>query len=218
MDDPDLTAATREHLIVFMETRAKALSGEERRSDPATLKDAWSRIARGEIISTGPVVDLVNNNRINTKDGAWLVSLVQAQRDEGGQSFRSRLNARVGVVDRALRARPDAPGLAATGALEQIELEIITRAERQANEYRAKDNKEALDGMLDSESKHYFFTPARMKQIEADVKTSLAPKVPTVKTQAEYDALPPGAQYMDSAGKIGTKSDKGKRTASGTIK
>lgn len=172
LDDPDLKPATREHLIMLMEQRGKALSGGENRSNPGMLRDAWVNIASGKWLSSGPIVDLVNAGHVSTRDGAWLVSIAQGQKDESGQAFRSRLNARLAVVDRALRARPDAPALAATGAMEQIELEMVTRAERQANEYRAAGNKDALEGMLDSDSKHYFFTPSRMKQIEVDVRTA----------------------------------------------
>lgn len=218
MDDPALKPSTREHLIEMMEQRAKAGAGEERRSNQSVLRDLWSQAASGQIFTNDAIVAAARRGDLNVRDASWLSSVVMQQRDSSGATFNQRLGNRMRVVESALRARPDYPALAATGKADAIQIEMITQVEKRANDLR-KEGK-SPDALFDPDSKDYFFTPNRVKQVAEDIERRMAPQVPRVTTREEYDALPPGAQYQDANGQIAIKrgsSGAGTRTMTGRI-
>lgn len=226
-DDPAFASntahavAAKKELQLMMETRRREMAGEEKRSDPAVLRDAWSKVVTGEWLTNAPVVDLVNKGQLNTRDGAWLTGIAQQQKNESGESWRGRMAARLRVVDSALKGRADYSALAQQGVADDMMMQMVAQAEKKAEEYRKENDKAALDGMLDPDSKFYFFTPGKMKAIEAEskarVRATITASLPKVTTQAEYDALPSGAQYVDSNGTVATKKG-GKQVVSGKIK
>jgi DNA-directed RNA polymerase subunit F len=164
MDDPRLTPATREHLILLAEARAKAGAAEERRSDPLTKRNLWMAINAPDgdprkIYGGEAIFQAVEKGLINTTDANHLNSLVAAQKDENGRGFGQRLRERMIVLSRAMNDSPEyknQPELASA-----IQMRLVADLEKKSTEMR-RENK-SPDTLLDPESKDYFFKPGVLK-------------------------------------------------------
>lgn len=209
MNDPDLKPQTREHLIMFMDARAKSLAGADRKSDPAVVRDLYLRAIApegtpGKIYTIDPVFEAVASGKINTTDADRLRGIIAGQKDENGRTFGSQLYGRLQVVQGALRAAPQyqaQPELAA-----QVVNTLAARAERAAEDARKAGK--SPTSILDPDSKDYFFKPGTLKAVEDDVQGQMRaamPQIPKIQTQIEYDALPKGATYVDTDGKTKVK-------------
>lgn len=209
MDDADLLPATREHMINVMEIRAKAKIGEEKQSDPTVKRDLWLAIHAPDgdpkkIYNADSIFAAVKAGTLNTTDANQLNMLVAGQKDENNRTFGVRLQGRISTVAAAMRSAPEyqaQPELAAA-----IQLELAAQVEKKATALR-RENKDP-SGLLDPESKDYYFKPGIIKQVADDVKRqkqAAMPQMPTVRTQAEYDALEPGTAYIDAQGNSGVK-------------
>lgn len=206
LDDPNLLPRTREHLVMFMEQRAKSLAGEERRSNPAVKRELWMAIHAPDgdprkIYNADKIFAAVERGDINPTDANQLNALVANQKDENNRSFGQRLGGRMQTVIGAMRSSPvyqAQPELAAA-----VQNEMIAQIEKRAGEMR-KENK-SPDDLLNPESKDYFFTPNRMKQVEADVRRqadAVNPNIPRVSApdDPQLRALPDGAMFIDPQG------------------
>lgn len=214
MNDPDLKPNTREHLIVFMEARAKSLASGDRKSDSSVVNDLYLRIIApegtpGKIYTIDPIFEAVKARMegkpgINTTDAERLRGIVAGQKDENGRTFGSQLYGRLQVVQGALRSAPQyqaQPELAA-----QIVTTLASRAEKAAEDARKAGK--SPTSILDPDSKDYFFKPGTLKAVEDDVQQQMrasTPQIPAIQTQLEYDALPKGATYKDTDGKTKVK-------------
>lgn len=189
MDDARLNPATREHLILLAEARAKELAGQERKSDTATKNDLFLRIIAPEgtpdkIYTNDPIIQAVKDKKLNVTDANWLNSIQAGQRDENGRTFAGRLSARLGVIKSAIATDVvlnNTPGL-----MEPVMESLISKAETRASEMR-KEGK-SPNGMLDMTSKDYFFTPGLIKQTADEVKAqqlALQPPVPDMRVDKE---------------------------------
>ncbi len=217
MDDPELKPTTREHLIVFMEHRAKAFAGQERKSDQTVVRDLWLRINAPDndprkIYTGDAIFAAVNNGKVNVSDANGLNTLVANQKDENGRAFGSRLRERMIVLGRAMNDSPEyknQPELSSA-----IQMNLVAQVEKKASELRKKG--ESPDALLDPDSKDFFFKSGILKATAAAVKNqTVLDTVPRPKSQAEYDALPAGTVYVDTDGAQKTK--KGKQVVSGKI-
>lgn len=216
LDNPDLRPTTREHLIVFMETRAKAMSAGERKSDPTVLRDLWLRIhAPGtdptKIYNGDAIFEAVQKGRINTQDANLLNNLVAQQKDENGRAIGSKLGTQVATVGRALSQDPQFIGQPALVA--EIQMEYQARVYDRVNKLREdkKDPNEAFnpankDWVGSREFIQQSITAAKQRALDA------APQATKVNSQAEYDALEPGTPYIDSKGNRGVKRGAAKVT------
>jgi hypothetical protein len=199
MDDPTLEPQTREHLILMMEHRAKELAGEEKRSNPATVRDLWVQITSGQMYNTDAIVAAVQRGDVNVRDASFLVGTTQAQKDDNGRTFSSRLNGRIQTVNAAMRSSPvyqAQPELASA-----IQLEMVSQVERQAADFR-KANKDPTV-LLDPDSKDYYFTPNRIKTVAEDVQRRSNEALGTevkVASPADILNLPDGAVAVDAKG------------------
>lgn len=200
MDDQTLRPATREHLIEMMEQRAKAASGEERRSDQNVLRDLWSKAASGAIFTNDPIVAAVNRGQLSVRDASFLSSVVMAQKDENGRTFTSRLQGRIQTVNAAMRSSPvyqAQPELAAA-----IQMEMVAQVERRANELRKAGT--SPDALLDPDSKDYYFTPNRIRQVADDLQgRARAAGLVEVDLRQEPNAwkdVPEGGAFVDPKG------------------
>lgn len=222
MDDADLQPATREHLIVFMEQRAKALAGQEKASDTVTKKELWLAIHAPDgdpkkIYNADRIFEAVKAGKLNTTDANQLNSLVAAQKDEQGRAFGTRLYGRTKTVEAAMRNSPEyqyQPELAAA-----IQLELVSQVERKAAALR-KEGKDPSVLIDDPEHKDYMFKPGIIKRVADDVKRrqmDALPKPPVIATQEEYDALDDGTIYVDSTGRQATKRGKKKVPTASTF-
>lgn len=231
-DDPRLqhpdAAQEREHLANILRVRAREAQGEEKKSNPIALRDAWLKIQSGEWTTGDKVIALVNDGTVNMRDGTFLMGLVAQQKDENGRSFGQRLSARMGAVIGAMRASPQyaaQPELAAA-----IQTELLSRAEEAASALR-KDGKRP-DSMFDPESKDYFFRPGLIKAVADDVQArqrrimeETMPKVGDVSDISKL-GLKEGDMFLDPKGRpsrvtpellkaAGAKKTPGGPTASG---
>ena len=218
MDDPRLMPATREHLIMLMEARAKAGAAAERKSDPATKMELWKRINAPEgdptkMYNANAIFEAVQGGRLNTTDADYLNGLVARQKDENGRTFSGRLSERMRVLQSAMLADPvikNTPNL-----MDSISLNLISQVEKATKDARA--NNKNPDDLLNPDSKDYFFKPGILKATadavrlqQRDARIGEAKKVTT---QADYDALPAGASYLDSAGNLAVKKGSPQSTA-----
>lgn len=217
LDNPDLRPGTREHLVVFIEQRAKALAGQERKSDTATFNALYQSIIApdgtpGKIYNTDAVFEAVKAGKLNTTDAERLRGIVMGQKDVNGRTFATKLYGRVADIKAALRQDPV---MSAQPELsEAVQQRVVTLAEQRSEELR-KENKSPNE-MFNPNSKDYFFTPALLKQATNDAKAArdaMLPKAVRVSSQAEYDALDPGTNYIDSAGRPGVKKGPAKTSA-----
>ena len=226
LDDPRLLPATREHLVMLMEARAKAGSAAERRSDPAVKLQLWKAINAPEgdpekIYNANAIFEAVKAGKLNTTDADYLNNQVAAQKDGKGAKFGQRLNQRMGIINRALNESAEFKNQPELNAA--IQQSLVTQVEQEADRLRNSGAKgKNPDALLNPDSPDYFFKPGLLKATAAAVKQQAileATRGATkVNTQAEYDALPAGTTYVDSNGKMGVKraATKG-QAASGKI-
>jgi hypothetical protein len=216
--DVDLDSASVRMLTLFAEHRANEMTQGSKKSHEPTRRDLWLAVHAPDgdpkkIYNNAAIVQAVEAGRLNTTDANALMAAVANQKDENNRSFGTRLQGRIGTVSAAMRVSPEfaaQPELAAA-----IQLEMVAQVEKRAGELRAA-NKDP-SGLLDPESKDYYFKPGIIKTVADDVKRrrlDALPPVPAPKTQAEYDALPVGATYVDSDGQ--TKVKKERRKAAGS--
>lgn len=171
LDNPDLRPATREHLTLFIEQRAKALAGQEKKSNPTAVRDLWMRInapdgTPGKIYNGDAIFEAVQAGTVNTTDANQLNNLVAGQRDANGRSFQQRLSGRMQTIIGSMRADPvyqAHPELAAS-----IQLELVARLEKRSDDIRKAG--QSPDSLLEPESKDYFFKPGTLKSVADDVK------------------------------------------------
>jgi hypothetical protein len=205
LNDPSLRPQSREHLVVFMEQRAKALAGQEKKSNPTAVRELWMAIhapdgTPGKIYTNDAIFDAVKAGRVNTTDANQLNALVANQKDENNRTFGTRLHGRMQTVSQAMRASPvysNQPELAAA-----IQIEMVTRAEREASRLR-KEGK-SPDALLDPDSKDYLFKPGFIKSTAEDVQRQIdAGKPKLVDLRAAPDAatgIAVGTAFIDPRG------------------
>lgn len=209
MDNPDLTPATREHLVMLAEARAKAAAGQERQSDPATKRDLFMAATAPEgdprrVYNADTIFKAVEAGKLNPTDANWLNGIVAQQRDENGRGFGQRLNQRMLVLGRALNDSPEyknQPDLSIG-----IQNTLISDVEKKASQMR-KEGK-SPDGLLDEDSKDYYFKPGVLKDAAAKVKKQALDmaKAGAVQVNSVADMLtqPDGTSLIDGTGKITT--------------
>lgn len=224
MDDADLRPQTREHLIVFMEARAKERTTQEKASNPTVKRDLWLRVHAPDgdpkrIFNGDAIFEAVAKGQLNTTDANQLNILVANQKDENNRTFGTRLQARMTTVAGVMRSSPEfaaQPELSAA-----IQLEMMAQVEQRTALLR-KENKDP-SVLLDPNAKEYYFTPDRLKQVADDVKARTRamggqPDPVRVDSQEAYDALEPGTPYIDTQGNPGVKRGPAmRRTVSGKI-
>lgn len=179
LEDPRLKPQTREHLVTFMETRAKALAGQERKSDPGVVRDLYLRAIApegtpGKIYTIDPIFQAVSAGSVNTTDADRLRGIVAGQKDENGRTFGSQLYGRLQVVQSAIRTDPKYIGQSEFQS--NVLVMLGARAERAAEEAR-KAGKPPTS-VLDPESKDYFFKPGTLKAVEEDVQNQMRAAMP----------------------------------------
>lgn len=206
LDDPNLRPQTREHLVMFMEQRAKSLAGQERQSDPTVKRDLWLAIHAPDgdprkIYNADKIFEAVQAGRLNPTDANQLNALVANQKDENNRSFGQRLQGRMQNIVGAMRSNPmyiAQPELASA-----VQNQMIADVERRAADLRKAG--QSPDALLDPGSKDYFFTPNRLKQVEDDVRRqadATNPNVPrvTAPDDPQLRNLPDGAPFFDPQG------------------
>lgn len=215
--DADLDSNSVKALTLFAEHRAEALKKGEKVSDPTVRNDLWLRIHAPDtdprkIFNGDAIFAAVEKGQLNTTDANTLLKQVGDMKDENNRSFGTRLQARMTTVGAALRSSfeySSRPELQAA-----ILNEMVAQVEQQSAALR-KENKDP-NVLLDPSSKDYYFKPDVIKTVARDVQQRMnaaLPLVPTVRTQAEYDALPPGP-YIDSRGNPGVKPERRKAAES----
>lgn len=217
MDDPDLSPANREHLIAFMEHRAKALEGGDRKSDPRVVRDLWLRINAPDgdprkIYNGDAIFEAVKGGSVNTSDANVLNSQVANQKDENNRSIGQRLGTQMQVVGRALSQDPKFTAQPALVA--EIQMDYQVRVFEKVKTLR--DAKQDPNGVFDPNSKDYVGSRTFIQESIDKAQQKARGQVDQamrVNTQAEYDALPPGTPYVDSNGTQGVKKGKAKVTA-----
>lgn len=207
--DADLDAASVRSLTLFAEHRATELTNGVKKSDETVRRDLWLRVHAPEgdpkrIFNGAEILKAVEIGTLNTADGNALLAAVANQKDENNRSFGVRLQGRLSTISAAMRSSPEfsaQPELAAA-----IQNEMISQVEKKATDMRAANQDPS--GLLNPESKDYYFKPGIIKAVADDVKRralDALPQLPVVRTKAEYDALEAGAQYKDENGNTATK-------------
>lgn len=179
LDDPTLRPATREHLINYMDHRAKELRGEVKASDQQTVKDLWMRIHAPEddprrMHNGNAIFDAVEAGKLNTTDADRLNAAVGNMKDENNRSFGQKLYGRLRVVEAALRADPSLTGQPELQAA--IQLELTSRVESAASNRRKVNESPGV--LLDPESSDYFFKPGTLKAVTDDVRAAVRAQLP----------------------------------------
>lgn len=156
MDDPSLLPAAREHLIVFMEQRAKALAGEEKRSDPRVVRDLWLSINAPDgdprkIFNGDAIFAAVSSGKVSTSDANLLNNLVANQKDENGRNIGQKLGGLMSVVGRALSQDPQF--VAQPALVAEIQMDYQARVFDRAAEMR--DKKQNPNDIFNPSSKDY---------------------------------------------------------------
>ena len=212
LDDPALTPATREHLIVFMDARAKSLAGGDRKSDPKAVRDLWMAIhapdgAPNKIYTPDNIFAAVQSGKVNTNDANQLNTLLAQQRDDNGRTIGSKLQSQMAIFGRALSQDPRYIG------------QPTLVAEIQ-NDYQARVYQLVTDLRSRKEDPTQVFTPGNKNYVgsrefmqgsveSATAKASVTPGMrPVVTTQEQFDALPDGTVYVDSGGRTAVKRKK----------
>lgn len=207
LDDPNLQPSTREHLIVFMEHRAKALAAGEKKSDPAAVRDLWLRIHAPEgdprrIFTGDPIFQAVEAGRVSTTDANQLNTLVMNQKDENNRTIGSKLGSMMGAVGRALSQDPRYIGQPALVA--EIQMDYQARVFDQVK--RLRDAGQDPSQVFNPASKDYVgsreFIQGSVDTVTNRARQEATLSLPRPQTQEEYDAIPAGATYVSSTGAI----------------
>jgi hypothetical protein len=111
MDDPNLRPQTREHLVVFMEARAKEQLTTEKKSNPVVMRDLWLRIHAPDsdpkkVYNGDAIFEAVSKGHLSTTDANQLNLLVANQKDENNRSVGQRLALMSSTIGRAISADP----------------------------------------------------------------------------------------------------------------
>jgi hypothetical protein len=207
--DPDLDSNSVRTLTLFAEHRANELTNGSRKSDQVVMRDLWLRVNAPDgdprkIYNGNAIFAAVEKGLINTNDANQLNAMVAGQKDENGRAFGQRLQGRLSTIGAAMRADPVYQALPELSAA--IQMEMIAQVEKRAADMRAANQDPS--GLLNPESKDYYFKPGIIKSVAQDVKqraNDALPQPVKVNTQAEYDALPIDTPYVDSTGKAGVK-------------
>lgn len=191
--------------MVFIEQRAKALAGQEKKSDPKAVRDLWMRInapdgTPNKIYNGDAIFEAVKAGSVNTTDANQLNNLVAGQRDANGRAFAQRASGRMQTVIGAMRSDPvyqAQPELAAS-----IQLELVARLEKRSEDMR-KEGK-SPDSLLEPESKDYFFKPGTLKSVAEDVKErqrALLPQPVDLRTAPDQaGSIEVGQSFVDPKG------------------
>ena len=203
--DSRLKPQTQEHMIGLMEARAKELRTQEKASDPATRNALWMRVNAPEgdpnkIYTFDEVYSAVKKGLLNTRDADYLNNQIANQKDVNGRSFANRLQGRMSTMAAAMRASPvyqAQPELALA-----IQNEMVSQVEQKAEDLR-KQNK-SPDGLLDKDSKDYYFTPDRLQVVARDVQQQMRAANPPVtdlrQTPNDATKIPVGTPFIDPKG------------------
>lgn len=219
MDNPDLRPTTREHLIVFMEERAKSLQNQEKKSDPVAVRDLWMRIHAPDtdprkMYGGDAIFEAVRAGKVNVSDANQLNALVANQKDENNRTIGSKLQSQMSIVGRALSQDPQF--IAQPALVAEIQNNYQARVFDKVNELR-KSNQNPNE-VFDPASKNYVGSREFIQGAIDEAKgrsRAAAPQAAAPKTKTEYDALPNGTVYVDTDGQMKTK--KSGRTAAGKI-
>lgn len=220
MDNPDLRPTTREHLVMFMEERAKSLTNQEKKSDPVAVRDLWMRIHAPDtdprkMYNGDAIFEAVRSGRVNVSDANQLNSMVANQKDENNRSLGSKLQSQMSIIGRALSQDPQF--IAQPALVAEIQNNYQARVFEKVSVLR-KANKDPGE-IFDPASKEYVgsreFIQGAIDETRGRARATAAGNVPRANTKAEYDALPPGP-YIGPDGALATKKGGG-RTAVGKI-
>ena len=213
MDDPRLMPATREHLIMLMEARAKAGAAAERKSDAATKNSLWMGINAPEgdpnkMYNADAIFAAVKAGKLTTVDADYLNGQVAAQRDSSGNKFGQKLSRQLSLVGRVLN---DSPGYKNQPDLSlAIQNSLIAQVEQKAEDLRRQGGKGVSPLiLLDPESKEYFFKPGLLKQTAASVRQQQADArlegVPDMRKSPDaWKSLKAGDRVVNPAGQLVT--------------
>lgn len=206
MNDARLQPATREHLITFMESRARELSSEKAvKSNPSVMRDLWLRANApdgdpNKLYNADPIFAAVYRGELSTTDANQLNGMVANQKDENGRTFSTRLQGRIQTVAAAMRTSPvyqAQPELAAA-----IQLEMASQVEQKSAALRRGGF--SPDALLDPDSKEYYFTANRIKLVADDVQKQMRAAMPNVtdlrKTPDAAATVQVGAPFVDPKG------------------
>lgn len=209
MDSADLKPTTREHLIVFMEHRAKALVSEEKRSDPGTMRDLWMRIHAPEgdprrILNGDSIFEAVKAGKLNTADANQLNTLVANQKDENGRKIRSSLYAMSSAFQRALEVDPRMSKQKMLGEIPAIVNEYTAMVQELVSERRAANDAAGLRELFNPKSKTYVGSAEFMQQsidrVEARQRDARPQLIDLTRTPDEALNIPVGAAFVDPKG------------------
>jgi hypothetical protein len=212
MDDPDLSPQTREHLIVFAEQRAKALTTQEKASDPIAVRDLWMRIHAPEtderrIYNGNAIFEAVSAGKINTADANQLNILVANQKDENNRTIGSKLTGLMNTVQRALSADPRFGAQPALVA--EIQNDYQARVWDKVSEYRASGKNPSdlfIPGSKDSVVSREFIQ-ASIDGVTGRANAKAEQDIPVITTQDQYDKLAPGTVFRNEMGTVLTKPE-----------
>lgn len=212
--DPRLTAESIQNLMHFQQWRIDEIRQGAEVGNKSLEMSLFKRIfapdgTPGKIYSTDEIFRAVGPGMLNTTQAARLIGYTQANKDENGRTFGSRLVSSLTILGNNMKSAPEWMGRPAE-EIANIQLTLRDQAEKHADELRkAGQNPDAI---LDPDSKDYFFKPGKLKQIGDQVRqqsrTLAESGLPRVSTKAERDALPPGTSYVGPDGSIATTPGK----------
>lgn len=207
--DPNLQSDSRNRLLAFAHARAQELKEGAQKSDPSTKRALWLAANAppedsGKLWNIAPILDAVKAGKLSTHDADALIRDVQGGKDAAGQRVNVKMRDMSVKFERAFAADPrsamfDAQDKAA------IANDYTARVREQFDEItnRKDGNKNPME-MFNPKSPDYVGSREFM-QVSIDAVRNAKLKaatagVPKVTTQAEFDALPSGAQYIGPNG------------------
>ena len=205
MDDADLKPTTREHLVVFMEARAKERLGQEKRSDPTVMKELWLRIHAAnddpaKIYNGDAIFNAVRAGTLNTTDANNLNTLVANQKDENNRSVGQRVALVSSTVARAISADPQFTAQPALVA--EIQNDYNARVLDKIATLRKEGT--SLDGVFTPGHKDYV---GGREYIQASIDAAkqrqrdAMPKLPDLRTAPDaWKDVDAGATFVDPKG------------------
>jgi hypothetical protein len=229
-DDARLMPHTREALTKYMDQRSQDIANGVKKSDQAVLNRLWIGVNAPDhdprkFIHVDPIIKAVTSGQINTSDGNMLLAAVKSQKDENATRISSTLYTMTSNFQRSLEQSPKFWGLKFEGEAPAVVNEFNAIANEKISAARVANDVAALRELFNPNSKTFLGSKRTMDEAvqrvnarkQDELRAEALATLPLVETQAQYDALAPGAQFRNSRDEIGVKPQPSGRVT-GTIR
>lgn len=198
LNDPVLTRQAREHIVERAERTAKENAGEGKRSNMVVLNDLYLRYTApegtpGKLYTADAIYEASKRGDLNTRDDAFLRSIVASNKDENGRTINTRINGMNSDFGRELSTniKVQSMSMADPGLASEIQSTYSARV-MQRIEVLRKAN-ESPSQVFDVDSKQFVGSREFKQGVINEVMAQKRPQVLDAKVAAGVMEFPDGS-------------------------